>query len=269
MIEIHWFVAYALLGGFVGFFAGLLGIGGGAVMVPVLTSLFLLQGMGEGKVVHMALSTSMASIVFISLSSLSAHHKHKAILWPVVKIITPGIIAGALSATFIASKVSSEALTLFFVCFMSYVALQLLLNIKPRPQRELPGTAGTLTVGVAIGGVSALVAIGGGAMTVPFMTWCNVRVQKAIGTASAIGFPIALAGTAGYLISGLNVENLPPYTLGYIHLPAAIVISVVSYFTVPLGAKLTHTLPVPILKKVFAGLIILVCLKMLQVIFLP
>lgn len=268
MIAIEWIAAYFVLGAIVGFFAGLLGIGGGGIMVPVLTTMFVMQGFGgEQHVVHMALSTSMASIILTSISSLRAHHSHNAVIWPVVKTITPGILLGTFGAAFIASMASSRALAIFFVCFMSYVAIQMILNIKPKPHRELPGPAGLTLAGLGIGGISALVAIGGAAVSVPFMTWCNIKIQKAIGTASAIGFPIAVSGTVGYLISGYGADNMPPMTLGYIYLPAVVLISSVSYFTAPIGAKLAHSLPVATLKKVFAGLIVFLCIRMLQAIF--
>ena len=249
-------------------FAGLLGIGGGGIMVPVLTTLFVMQGFGgEQHVVHMALSTSMASIIITSISSLRAHHSHGAVLWPVVKTITPGILAGTFGAAFIASMASSKALAIFFVCFMTYVAVQMILNVKPKPHRELPGPVGMTAAGLGIGGISALVAIGGATVSVPFMTWCNVRIQNAIGTASAIGFPIAISGTIGYLVSGIGAENMPPLTLGYIYLPAVILISSISYFTAPMGARLTHSLPVSTIKKVFAGLIVFLCVRMLLSVF--
>lgn len=270
MIALSWALAYLILGGFVGFFAGLLGVGGGGIMVPVLTTMFVMQnfgGSGGEHVVHMALSTSMAAILITSISSLRAHHKHGAVLWPVVRTITPGILLGTFGATFIASMASSRALAIFFVCFMSYVAVQMLINRKPQPNRELPGPVGLTAAGLGIGGISALVAIGGATISVPFMTWCNVRIQNAIATAAAIGFPIAVAGTIGYFFNGLSAQGMPPGSVGYIYLPAVVLISLVSYFTAPIGAKLAHSLPVATLKKVFAGLIVFLCIRMLISIF--
>ncbi len=262
-----WWLTYPVLGVVVGFFAGLLGVGGGGIMVPVLASLFVAQGFPAEKIVHMALGTSMAGIVVTSVASLRAHHRHGAVRWDVVRRMTPGIIAGTFGATFIAAQVPSKPLAVFFLCFMAYVTTQMLLNIKPKPSRELPGPAGMTGVGLLIGGISALVAIGGGSLTVPFMTWCNVKMQHAIGTSAAIGLPSALAGTGGYVINGWGVEDTPALTFGFIYLPALVLVTLASIYTVPFGAKMAHRLPVASLKKIFAGVLILLSLKMLHAVF--
>ncbi len=262
-----WWLSYLFLGAFVGFFAGLLGVGGGGIMVPVLTTLFVMQGFPLDKVVHLALGTSMAAIVLTSVSSLRAHHRHDAVRWDIVRSITPGILIGTFGATFIASRVASEPLAIFFACFMAYVSLQMLLNIKPKPSRNLPGKTGMTATGLGIGGISALVAIGGGSLSVPFMTWCNVSIHKAIGTSAAIGLPIALAGTLGYLLNGWGAQGMPTLSFGFIYLPALLLLSVTSVFMAPLGARLAHRLPVATLKKIFAGLLIALCAKMLHAIF--
>lgn len=262
-----WWLSYLVLGGFVGFFAGLLGVGGGGIMVPVLTTLFVTQGFPVEKAVHLALGTSMAAIVMTSVASLRAHHAHGAVRWDVVRGITPGILAGTFGATFIAARVASQPLAIFFAAFMAYVALQMLANIKPKPSRNLPGPVGLSAVGVGIGGVSALVAIGGGSLSVPFMTWCNVKVHHAIGTSAAIGLPIALAGTMGYLLNGWGAADMPALSLGFVYIPALVLVSLVSMFTAPLGARLAHRLPVATLKRVFAGVLILLCAKMLHTVF--
>lgn len=267
MPEFHWLLIFSTLGIFVGFFAGLLGIGGGGIMVPILTTVFIAQGFPIEYVVHSALATSMATIIITAIASLRAHHKHGAVLWNIVYRISPGILVGAFSATLITPYVSSVPLALFFACFMTYVSIQMVLNIKPKPSRQLPNTTGLTGVGIGIGGISSLVAIGGGTLTVPFLTWCNVTIQKAIGTSSAIGLPIAIAGTLGYLVSGWGTEGLPEYSLGYVYLPAVFAVSIVSYFTAPIGAMWAHRLPVDKLKKVFAVLFILLALKMLHSIF--
>ncbi|MFM2319158.1 MAG: hypothetical protein RLZZ215_1779 [Pseudomonadota bacterium] len=266
MIDLQWILAYLALGAVVGFFAGLLGVGGGGIMVPALTALFAAQGLPFEHLVHVSLATSMAAIVVTSASSLRAHQQHGAIQWPIVKGITPGILIGTFGAALIAAYIPSLALAIFFVVFMAYVAVQMWLNIKPKPSRQLPSPLGLTGVGLVIGGVSALVAIGGGSLSVPFMTWCNVKIQQAIATSAAIGLPIAIAGTMGYLVSGWGVQGLPPYTFGFIYLPAAFTIALVSFFTAPLGAKLAHRLPVATLKKLFALLLIGLSLKMLHTI---
>ncbi|MEZ5480548.1 MAG: sulfite exporter TauE/SafE family protein, partial [Thiolinea sp.] len=209
MIDIQWILAYLTLGAAVGFFAGLFGVGGGGIMVPVFTTLFALQGIPFEHLVHVSLATSMAAIVMTSVASLRAHQKHGAIQWPIVRGITPGILVGTFGAALLAGYVPSLPLAIFFVVFMAYVAVQMWLNIKPKPSRQLPGPLGLAGVGGVIGGVSALVAIGGGSLSVPFMTWCNVKIQQAIATSAAIGLPIALAGTVGYIISGWNAQGLP------------------------------------------------------------
>lgn len=264
-MAIEWIIAYLLLGAAVGFFAGLLGVGGGGIMVPVLTALFLAQQFPAELSVHMALATSMAAIIVTSFSSMRSHQRHGAILWPVVWKLTPAILIGTVAAAYLAAALSSLALAIFFCCFMSYVAVQMLLNIKPKASRQLPGVIGFSGVGLVIGAVSALVAIGGGSLTVPFLTWCNVKIQQAIGTSAAVGLPIAISGTLGYFLAGASTGAvLPEYSLGYVYLPAMLLIALVSYFTAPLGAALAHRLPVATLKKVFAALLIALSAKMLH-----
>jgi uncharacterized membrane protein YfcA len=263
-----WWLAYVGLGAFTGFFAGLLGIGGGLVMVPTLTMMFAEQaGFPPGEVLRMALGTSMATILFTSLSSLRAHHKHHAVLWKVFVQITPGILLGTLLSTLVASKVPAGPLALFFTVFVCFVALQMVLNLKPKPSRELPGPAGVFAVGTGIGALSALVAIGGGALTVPFLTWCNVRVQKAIGTSAALGFPIAAGGTLGYIFNGWEQAGLPDGSLGFVHLPALAWMVPPSMLVAPFGARLTHTLPMATLKRIFACLLIALAMKMVWKLF--
>ncbi|MGF1642550.1 MAG: sulfite exporter TauE/SafE family protein [Thiotrichales bacterium] len=266
-MAIEWVATYLVLGCFVGFFAGLLGIGGGGVMVPMLTTVFAWQAFSETHLVHLALGTSMAAIVITAIASLRAHHAHGAVLWPVVKRITPGVLLGTFAGTFVAAQASTGTLAIFFAGFMAYVSAQMLLDIKPKPSRELPGWVGMNTVGLGIGGVSALVAIGGGTLSVPFMTWCNVGLRQAIGTSAAIGLPIAVAGALGYVINGWGVSELPAWTVGYVYLPALLPIVLTSSVTAPLGARLAHRLPVRTLKRVFAGVLALLSLKMLMTVF--
>lgn len=262
-----WFLAYLALGVFSGFCAGMFGVGGGAVMVPILTSMFAAQAFPQEHVLHLALGTSLATIMFTSLSSLRAHHRHGAVLWPIVIKITPGIVIGTLLGSQLASHVPTRPLGLFFFAFMSFVAVQMFTNARPRPHRALPGSPGMAGVGVVIGGVSALVAIGGGSLSVPFMTWCNVKITQAIGTSAAIGFPIALSGAAGYAISGWSQSGLPAGSFGYIHLPAVAGTALASVVSAPLGARLTHSLPQETMRKFFAAMLLLLGAKMLHTLF--
>jgi len=262
-LEAQWIFSFLLLGAFVGFMAGLLGIGGGGIMVPVLTTLFLYQGIPVENVVHLALGTSMASIIITSISSLRAHHSEGAVIWSIVKIMSPGIVSGSFMATFIAVKISSFYLTIFFSLFIVYVAIQMFLNKKPKAGRELAGTGGLLLAGSGIGAISALVSIGGGSLTVPYLVWQNVDIKKAIGTSAAMGLPISVAGTAGYVINGWSAISAVNYTLGFVYLPAVFLISMTSFLTAPYGARLAHRMPVASLKKAFALLLIILCAKML------
>jgi len=258
-----WWLAYLGLGAFAGFFAGLLGIGGGSLMVPVLVMLFAAQGFPSGEVMHLALGTSMATIFFTSISSVRTHHAHGAVIWPIVARITPGIIVGTLLGTHVASLVPTKALALIFTLFIGYVSVQMIINLKPQAHRDLPGALGTGLVGAGIGFISCLVAIGGGVLSVPFMTWCNVKMQNAIGTSAAIGFPIALGGAVGYIWNGWGVSNLPAASLGFVYLPAMVGVAAVSVMTAPIGARLTHQLPVKTLKRVFAAILLALAGKMM------
>lgn len=225
MIELEWVMAFLLLGTFVGFMAGLLGIGGGGIMVPMLTTMFLMQGVPIDKVVHLALGSSMAAIIVTSISSLRAHHKRAGVIWPVVKNMSPGIIIGTFIGTFIAAQISTFYLAMIFSMFMAFVSAQLFLNKKPKADKAISGNGELLIAGGSIGAISALVSIGGGSLTVPYLTWRNIEIKKAIGTSAAIGLPISIAGTVGYFINGWSNTNMAELTLGYVYLPAVILIS--------------------------------------------
>ncbi|SIO17519.1 sulfite exporter TauE/SafE family protein [Halodesulfovibrio marinisediminis] len=258
---------YLAVGAFAGVLAGLLGIGGGLVIVPLLVFSYTLQGIPPEVLMHLALGTSLASIMFTSVASFRAHNKRGAVRWDVFRLITPGIIIGSLLGAEVASRMSSGFLKGLFVCFLYYVGSQMLLGIKPKSSRELPGTVGITGVGGVIGMVSSIVGIGGGTMSVPFLSFCNVPMHVAIGTASAIGFPIAVASTIGYVATGLSDPITPAYSFGYVYIPALLGIISASWFTAPLGAKLAHSLPVVKLKKIFAILLFVVATKMLLSLF--
>ena len=249
------FAAYIGLGLTVGFVAGLLGVGGGLIIVPVLIFLFHSQGIAAGMEPQLALGTSLASILFTSVSSVRAHHRHGAVEWPLVRRITPGILAGTLIGAWLAAQMTAQVLKTFFVIFLFYAATQMWLDFKPKPHRALPGVMGTTFAGSVIGAVSSWVGIGGGTLSVPFMLWHNLTLHRAIATSAAIGFPIAAAGATAYVVGGWNLADLPVYSLGLVYLPALAGIVVGSVLTAPLGARSAHRLPVRPLKRIFAVLL--------------
>lgn len=254
---------YILVGAVAGVLAGLLGIGGGLVIVPMLVFCFLKQGIPDAVIMHLALGTSLASIMFTAVSSFRAHHKRGAVHWHVVRKIVIGIFVGTFIGSWIAAQLSTRFLKVFFVIFLYYVAVQMLAGKKPAPTRQIPGRLAMFGVGNVIGVVSSLVGIGGGTLSVPFMIWCNMSVHHAIGTSAAIGFPIAIAGTLGYVVNGLAAADLPAYSLGYIYLPGLLGIVVTSVLTAPLGVRMAHSLPVDRLRRVFAVLLLVVATRML------
>jgi uncharacterized membrane protein YfcA len=250
------FVAYAALGCVAGFAAGLLGIGGGMLLVPFLTALLTAQGLPLDLVVHAAIATSMASILFTSMSSVRAHHKRGAVRWDLVKSFAPGIVVGGLLAGgAIFAILKTGWLALIFAVFVGYSAIQMLVNRKPKPTRQMPGVVGTSAAGAGIGFLSGLVGAGGGFVSVPFMLWCNVALHQAVATSAALGFPIALANTLGYVWSGMGVQNLPDGMIGYVYWPALLVLVLFSVVLAPVGAKAAHALPVATLKRIFAFLL--------------
>jgi uncharacterized membrane protein YfcA len=261
-MAVEWLLAFLLLGSFAGFMAGLLGIGGGGIMVPLLTSIFLAQGIAPEHVVHLALGTSMAAIVMTSVSSMRAHHAKGGVLWPLVKTMAPGVILGTFLATFLAAQVSSLYLAIFFALFMGYVAINMLRNKKPSGGEKHASKAELVAVGTGIGAVSAIVSIGGGSLTVPYLTSRSIDIKKAIGTSAAVGLPISIAGTAGYMLNSQPGLDLP-YAVGLVYLPGVLLMSAASFISAPLGARLAHKLPVATLKRVFGVLLMLLSLKML------
>lgn len=261
------FLMYLVVGLIAGVLAGLLGVGGGLVIVPMLVFCFTMQNIAPELMMHLALGTSLASIIFTSISSFMSHHRRGAVDWSIVKRISPGILLGTFFGTFVAAQLSTGFLKGFFCVFLYAVGTQMLLNKKPQPSRHLPGNAGMFGVGSTIGVASSLVGIGGGSLSVPFMIWCNIEAHRAIGTSAAIGFPIAIAGALGYIVNNLNVVGLPEYSLGGVYLPALVGIVCASVLTAPLGAKLAHALPVDKLKRIFAIFLYIVATRMLWSLF--
>ena len=264
-MEIQIILALAALGCCTGFLAGLLGIGGGMVLTPFLTLLLGYAGIPIEHIVHVAIATSMGTILFTSLSSVRAHAKRGAVLWNVVFSMAPGILVGAVVGAQVSGALPTFWVALIFAVFVYTSAAKMFLNAKPTPSRHLPGPAGMFGAGTAIGVISALVGAGGGFISVPFMTWCNVKMHNAVGTSAAFGFPIAFAGTIGYIISGWHLTGLPgwPYTIGYIHLPALVCDAETSIFFAPFGAKVAHSIDTKPLKRIFASVLFLLATYML------
>jgi uncharacterized membrane protein YfcA len=240
------------LGAAAGFIAGLLGVGGGLIIVPILAMIYTSQGAADSIIMHLAIGTSLATIVFTSISSVWAHHQRGAVRWEDFYHLTPGIIIGAWLGAGIADSLPTAGLRVFFGLFELFVAIQMSVALKPKPHRTLPARPGMFGVGNVIGGVSSIVGIGGGTMTVPFLVWCNVSMREAVATSAACGLPIAIAGAIGYLVTGWGDPHLPGYSLGFIYLPALLGISSASIVFAPLGARLAHRLPARRLKQVFA-----------------
>lgn len=237
-----WIVAYFATGAFVGFLAGLLGIGGG---------------------MNIAASTGMASIMFTSTASVRAHHRLGGVDWALVRRMGPAMVVGTLLATALSGWVPQRALALAFSAIVYAGATQLLLGRKPSAARTLPGPMALVAIGLLIGVVCGLVSAGGAFMTVPFMLFCGVAMTTAIGTGAALGLPVAIVGTLGYVFSGWHVPELPPLSLGFVYAPALLAIVAGSVLTAPLGARAAHRLPVATLRRIFAGLLYVLATKML------
>ena len=258
-----WWLAYLAIGLAVGFLAGLLGIGGGAIMVPLLVFVFTAKGFPSEHLMHLSVATALTTIVFTSISSVRAHQRFGAVEWPIVRAMAPGIVAGAFGAALAAGLVPTRPLMAGFGLFLFYTATQMLIDVKPRPGRSLPPTAGLFAAGAVIGGLSSLFAVGGAFLSVPFLSWCNVPIKRAIGTTAANGFPIALAGGIGYIVQGLRAEGLPPGSFGYVYLPALALIAVTSMLAAPFGARLVHRAPIRPIRITFAVLLYAVGAKLL------
>jgi len=264
-----WWSTYLALGAFIGFFCGLLGIGGGAMMVPILIFIFAGEGLAPNYVVHMALGTEMATIVSTSASSVISHARRGAVNWRILRGLVPGVVVGTFGGALLAGFLNSLVLGVFAAAVFCFSATQLAFDIKPRNGRDLPDTAGMWLAGGVIGAISSLAALGGGSLTVPFLVSRNIRIQEAIGTAAAVGWPLAFAGTAGYIVSGMNMGELPTYSVGFIYLPAVLWIVFASVIMAPLGASVAHRMPGKVLRRVFGVLLYVLAARMLWKLLQP
>ncbi len=258
-----WFVAYVAAGAFVGFMAGLLGVGGGMMLVPILAFLFSAQQFAPDHVVHLSLATAMASIIFTSAASVREHWRLGSVDFAIVQRMTPGMVTGTLASTVAAGWIAQRHLALAFAVILIGGATQILLNRKPVPGRTLPGSGPLFAFGLIVGVISGLVSAGGTFLTMPFMLLCGVPVRTAIGTGATLGIPVAVIGALGYVISGWAVPDLPAWNLGFINLVALAGLATASVVTAPLGARVAHRVPVLFLKRLFACCLYAVAAKML------
>ncbi|MGB1111348.1 MAG: sulfite exporter TauE/SafE family protein [Gammaproteobacteria bacterium] len=249
-------------GAVAGLIAGLFGVGGGLVIVPVLVLLFEAQGMDPAFLMRIALGTSLATIVVTGASSAWSHHKKGAVDWSLFKRIAPAIIIGTLIGALLADFLSGTVLGIIFASFLFIISIKFATGAKPAAQKPLPGTLVLNLGGGFIGLISALVGIGGGSMSVPYFSWYSVPIKRAVATSSALGVPIAVFGAIGYIIGGLDETGLPDATLGYIHLPAFGAIVLTSSFMAPVGAKLAHALPDKALRLAFAAFLFAMACRM-------
>lgn len=262
-----WWPAYLALGAFVGFLSGLLGIGGGSAMVPVLAFIYAAKGFPAAMLVHLALGTAMSTIVFTAIASVRSHQRRQAVNWRIVRLMAPGILAGTFGGAMLAGALDLRLLTVIFTALIYYLAAQMLLPRKLEADREMPGPAGATLAAAGIGLVSSLTATGGAALVVAFLVRRNVRIHDAIGTAAAIGWPLAVAGTIGYVIAGWNEPALPDHALGFVYLPAMLWIVGASVLAAPLGARVAHRVSGTALKKAFAVVLLALATKMLWTLF--
>ena len=245
-------ILYLVLGSFAGVVAGLFGIGGGLLIVPVLIFSFAAQGMPDAVITHAAVATSLATIVVTSISSILAHHKRGAVRIEYFKFLSLGVAVGAVIGVWIAEQLTGENLQIIFGIFACTVAIQMAFDLRPKRGQSNPERAELTGAGVFIGAASSLFGIGGGTMTVPYLTARGAEMRHAVGTSAAVGLPIALFSAMAYMWAGQDAAGMPAYSLGYIYLPAFVGIALASSQFARVGAKLAHTLPQKRLKQVFA-----------------
>jgi uncharacterized membrane protein YfcA len=248
---------FLALGAFVGFLAGLLGIGGGFTIVPVLVEVFGWQGVSTAHLLPLAIGTSAATIMFTSFSSARAHHLRGAVDWTIVRALAPGLVIGSIVGAQVASALPMRIMAAVFGSFTWYTAWQLVRTRAPHPTGVLPGRGALFGVGSSIGLVAGMVGTGGAFLAVPYLTRRSVSMHSAVATSAAIGWPVAVAATASYVFAGLRQPDLPPHTIGYVYLPALLVVALASMALAPLGAKVAHAWPVGRLRRAFAAMLFL------------
>ncbi|KRW61482.1 sulfite exporter TauE/SafE family protein [Pseudomonas sp. TTU2014-080ASC] len=254
---------YLLLGAAAGTLAGLFGVGGGIIIVPVLVLSFTAQGVPTEVLTHLAVGTSLATIIFTSINSVLEHHRKGAVLWPVFAWMTVGILLGAGVGAATAAAIKGPMLQKIIGVFAIIIAIQMALDLKPKASRDVPGKPGLVGAGGVIGWASAIFGIGGGSLTVPFLSWRSVPMQKAVATSAACGLPIAVASALSFVWLGWGKPELPQWSVGFVYLPALVGIAVPSMFFARFGARLAHKLSPKLLKRLFALLLFSVGLSFL------
>lgn len=254
--------AFLLTGVFSGTIAGLLGVGGGLIIVPIIVWILSAQGLAPDYAIKIAVATSLAIIIPTSISSARAHHRSGALRWDIFRRMLPGILLGTAFGGLLVDWLPEQFLRIFFAVGCWAVALKMLFGATPKPHRQLPGAAGLSLAGGIIGAISAMLGIGGGSLTVPYLHWCNVHLRNAVATSAACGLPIAISGAVTLALVGADIPALPEYSLGYIYLPAFVGIAASAILFAPIGAKLAHRLPVSTLKKIIALFLIVAGSKM-------
>ncbi|MBI1673529.1 sulfite exporter TauE/SafE family protein [Shewanella sp. DW31] len=251
------------LGAFVGFMAGLLGIGGGLIVVPALLYILPSVGISSTQLPHIAIATSLAAIILTSISSARAHHKRGNVPWNLFKSMLPGLIIGALASGFIAERIPADKLQQGFAIFVILMTIQMAYPVKAESNRQLPNSVVLFVVSAFVAVLAGLTGIGGGILIVPFLTFYGLQMRQAVGFSAAMGFLISLSGSFGYIIAGMNTPELPYGTLGYIYLPALFGLVITSVLMAPVGVKAASTWPTSVLKKIFALLLLCVGLKLI------
>ncbi|WP_263144505.1 sulfite exporter TauE/SafE family protein [Pseudomonas sp. RIT-PI-AD] len=249
------FLLYMVLGACAGVLAGLFGVGGGLIIVPVLVYSFTAQGFDPDILTHLAVGTSLATIIFTSINSVMEHQRKGAVRWPVFAWMTGGILVGAWLGGLTAAAIQGPLLQKIIGVFAILIACQMALDIKPKASRQVPGKPGLIAAGGVIGWASAIFGIGGGSLTVPFLTWRSVPIQQAVATSSACGLPIAVSSAISFMVIGWHEPRLPSWSLGFVYLPAMAGIALTSMFFARFGARLAHRLPPRVLKRLFALLL--------------
>ena len=256
------FILYSLLGLVSGFLAGLLGIGGGLIIVPALLVILPYQGITATAVTHTAIATSLATVIVTSLIATYSHHRHGAVDWSIFRKLTPGLLSGALIGAFVTTYLPGDTLRVCFGLFALAIALQMGFQLQPTAQGRMPTTSSLSMVGMLIGIVSALVGVGGGTMTVPFLRWSNVMMQRAVATSSACGFPIAAGACMGFTLAAVHAGETA-LANSAIYWPAALWIAIASLVAVPLGSQLTHRISILSLSRIFALSLAIIGLRLI------